>query len=380
MPEKLFSRRAFSRTALQSFAAAFALPRLRSQENFRHNLPSGDGYIRISFNENNYGPSPKATQALDACGPIANRYPFVSEMGMTQALADYHGVKPENVILGCGSTEILRIADEAYLAPDKNLVVAEPTFEAVLEYAGIEHADSVKIPLTADHRHNLSRMADACTSKTGLIYICNPNNPTATIVTRDAMAEFIDRVPRTTLILVDEAYFDFVDDPRYASVLPLIPSHPNLVMARTFSKIFGMAGMRLGYAVGAPETLAPMRKLLVQDSANAAVLNAGLASLQDRDYIAECRGKFIATRKWLAAELAKDGRNFTESQANFVMIDVGTDVTPVIKQFMDRKILIGRRFPSMSDWIRVSIGKQAEMETFVTALREIVPAKGSRAA
>lgn len=379
MPEKIFSRRDFSRTALQSLAAAFALPRFQSQD-FRHDLPSGEGYIRISFNENNYGPSPKAMQTLATCGAIASRYPFTSELTVTNALSNYHGVKPENIALGCGSTEILRVADAAFLAPDKNLVVAEPTFEAVLEYAGIEHADAVKIPLTSDHRHDLQRMADACTSKTGLVYICNPNNPTATIVTRDQMEEFVSRVPRTTLILVDEAYFDFVDDPRYASVLSLIPQHPNVVMARTFSKIFGMAGMRLGYAVGAPETISVMRKLLNQDNANAAVLAAASASLSDQEYIADCRGKFIATRKWLAAELAKDGRTFTDSQANFVMIDVRTEVKPVIEQFRARKILIGRRFPSMSNWIRVSIGKQAEMETFLAALREICPAQTAKAA
>lgn len=379
MSDKIYSRRAFSRTALQSLAAALAMPRFQSQD-FRHDLPTGDEFIRISFNENNYGPSPKALQALATCGAIASRYPFLSELAVAQAIADYHGVKPENVALGCGSTEILRVADAAFLAADKNLVVAEPTFEAVLEYSGVEHSDIVKVPLTADHRHDLPRMADSCTSKTGLVYICNPNNPTATIVTRDAMADFISRVPPTTLILVDEAYFDFVDDPRYASVLELIPQHANLVMARTFSKIFGMAGMRLGYAVGAPETLAAMQKFLNQDNTNAAVLAAALASLSDRAYIASCREKFIATRKWISAELAKDGRNFTDSQANFLMIDVGTDVRPVIAEFRKRKILIGRRFPSMSNWIRVSIGKQDEMETFLAALRQIVPAQASKAA
>jgi histidinol-phosphate aminotransferase len=223
-------------------------------------------------------------------------------------------------------------------------------------------------------------MADACTSKTGLVYICNPNNPTGTIVTRDAMADFVSRVPRTTLILVDEAYFDFADDPRYSSVMDWIPEHPNLVVARTFSKIHGMAGMRLGYAVGARETISVMRPLLNQDNTNAAVLAAAIASLSDKDYIAGCRDKFIATRKWVTGELAKDGHPVTDSQANFVMIDMRAPVTPIIQQFRDRKILIGRLFPSMNTWIRVSIGKQQEMESFVAALREIAPAGAAKAA
>jgi histidinol-phosphate aminotransferase len=289
-------------------------------------------------------------------------------------------MKRENVILGCGSTEILRVADEAFLGPGKNVVAAEPTFESVLEYAGVDHASAVKIPLTQDHRHDLPRMAAACTSKTGLIYICNPNNPTGTIVSHDEFADFVGRVPPSTLILVDEAYFDFVDDPSYSSVLEWIPTHPNVVIARTFSKIYGLAGMRLGYAVGSKETIATMRPFLDQDNTNAAVLAAGLASLSDQANVAACRGKFIATRNWLCGELAKDGRSFTKSQANFLMINVGSDVQPIVNQFAQRNILVGRRFPSMSTWLRVSIGKQAEMESFLAALREIVPASGSKAA
>jgi histidinol-phosphate aminotransferase len=380
MSKPLYSRRDFSRTAVQSFAAALAAPYWQSASDFRHAGAPPEGSIRINFNENNYGPSPKALEALANCGHIACRYPFTTEFQMIDALALAFGVKRENVILGCGSTEILRVADEAFLGPGKNVVAAEPTFESVLEYAGVDHASAVKIPLTADHRHDLPRMAAACTSKTGLVYVCNPNNPTGTIVSRDEVADFVDRVPASTLILVDEAYFDFVDDPSYASVLELIPKHPNVVIARTFSKIYGLAGMRLGYAIGAKETIATMRPFLDQDNTNAAVLAAGLASLSDQENVATCRGKFIATRNWLCTELAKDGRAFTKSQANFVMIDVGRDVQPVVDEFRKRNIYVGRRFPSMSNWLRVSIGKQPEMETFLAALREIIPAGGSKAA
>lgn len=380
MIKPLYSRRDFSRTAFQSLAAVIAVPHLQSAMENRHAVPAPEGGIRINFNENNYGPSPKALEALANCGQIACRYPFSSEFQMQDALANAFSVKRENIILGCGSTEILRVADEAFLGPGKNVVAAEPTFESVLEYAGIDHASAVKIPLTADHRHDLPRMAAACTSKTGLIYVCNPNNPTGTIVTRDELTDFVGRVPPSTLILVDEAYFDFVDDPAYASVLELIPKHPNVVIARTFSKIHGLAGMRLGYAVGSKESIAAMRPFLDQDNTNAAVLAAGLASLADQENVAACRAKFIGTRNWLCSELAKDGRAFTKSQANFLMIDVGGDVQPIVDQFAKRKILVGRRFPSMNTWLRVSIGKQPEMESFLAALREIVPANGSKAA
>jgi histidinol-phosphate aminotransferase len=380
MPDKIYSRRAFSRTALQSFALALASPHLQKSPENRHAVPAPPGSIRLNFNENNYGPSPKASAALDACTRIASRYPFTSYEDVAAEIAQAHSVPRDHVILGCGSTEILRVSDAAFLGPGKNLVVAEPTFEAVLEYAGVDHADTVKVPLTSDHRHDLPRMAAACTSKTGLVYVCNPNNPTGTIVSRDEFADFVSRVPSSALILVDEAYFDFADDPQYASALEFIPSHPNVVVARTFSKIYGLAGMRLGFAVGAKPTIALMREYLDQDNANAAVLSAAVASLSDLQYISQCRGKFIATRHWLNAELAKDGRRFTSSQGSFLMIDVGADVPPVIKEFAARNILVGRRFPSMPNWMRVSIGKQEEMEAFLAALREIVPAPAAKSA
>jgi histidinol-phosphate aminotransferase len=334
---------------------------------------SKKGFIRLDANENPYGPSPKAMDVLAACGQIAPRYPDAAYAPLMDALAKSHGVKRENILLGCGSSEILRVADMAFLAPGQNIVAAEPTFEAVLDYSRVTRAEPVKVPLTADHRHDLPRMAATCTSKTGLVYICNPNNPTGTIVSRDEMAEFVRRVPPTTLILVDEAYHHFVDDPRYSSVVDWIPEHPNIVVARTFSKIYGLAGMRLGYAVGTKETIARMNEQTLQDNCNAAVLAAALVSLGDSDYVASSRNRIIRTRQWLTSELAKDGRSFTDSQANFLMISLSSSVQPIIEQFHARGILVGRLFPSMSNYLRVTIGTQPEMESFLAAFRVIVP-------
>jgi histidinol-phosphate aminotransferase len=379
MADSLFSRRDFSR-ALGSLAVAFTAPNQPLTLDVQRARPAPPNAIHLNFNENPYGPSPKALAALDECGHVASRYPGPAEIELTAALAKKYNVSPENIALGCGSTEILRCVDMAFLAPGKNIVAAQPTFEAVLDYAKITRAEPVTIPLTADHRHDLPKMAAACTSKTGVAYVCNPNNPTGTIVWRDELASFIHTVPASTLILVDEAYFDFADDPRYSSAVEWIATNPNVVIARTFSKIYGMAGMRLGYAVGAKETIARIREHSLQDNTNAAVLAAGLASLSDAANISSCREKMNGTRAWLCCELAKDGRSFVPSQANFVMIDMHTDVRPIIDQFAARNILVGRRFSSMNNFLRVTIGTQQETETFVTALREIAPASASKAA
>jgi histidinol-phosphate aminotransferase len=381
MTRPLFSRRDFSRVVGQSLAFAVSARYVSAAQGGRHDQPAPEGAIHLNFNENPYGPSPKALEALATCGSVASRYPDGLYLKMRDALAQIHSVERDNIMLGCGSTEILCVADEAFLGPGKNLVVAEPTFEAVVEYVNAAHGDVVKIPLTADHRHDLERMAAACTSKTGIVYVCNPNNPTGTIVTRDELRAFVNRVPASALILVDEAYFHFADAAAYGTAVDLLAQHPNIVVVRTFSKVYGMAGMRLGYAVGRKETIRAMTPYNLQPfNGNAAVLAAAHASFSDQEHVAECGKKMNDTRAWLGEQLAKDGRTFIPSQANFVMVDMGADVRGIVDQFRARKILVGRRFPSMPTFLRVSIGTQAEMEQFLAALREIAPPARGQAA
>ena len=334
--------------------------------------PRPAGAVILSSNENPYGPSPKALEAAAHAAP--NRYPDALEDEAREAIATLHGVGADQVVLGCGSSEILQMADEAFSGPGRKVVAAEPTFEAVLAYAKVVKADGIKVPLTADFRHDLAAMAAACGPDTGLVYVCNPNNPTATLVTGDEMAAFAAKAPASATILVDEAYHHFVEDPRYRSSVELISKHPNVVVARTFSKIYGMAGLRLGYAVSSKETIAAMRPHASWSNANAAVLSAALASLADPDLVPRQRTLLNETRNWLVGELGKQGYRTMPSHANFVMIDVGGDVVPVIQAFRARKILVGRRFPSLPNWLRVTIGTREETSAFLAALPGIVPA------
>jgi histidinol-phosphate aminotransferase len=363
-----------------SFAFPFAAGAFQNRHAKASTLPDDPSLIRINFNENPYGPSPKALEALAACGRIANRYPDRAQAELTQSIAEMHGVQPENILIGCGSTEILHVVDLTYLGPGKNVVAAEPTFEAVLDYAKVLQASPEKIPQTAEYRHDLPRMAAACTSKTGVAYICNPNNPTGTVVFRREIVDFLQQVPPSTLVLVDEAYHHFVEDPGYQTSIDLIAEHPNLVVARTFSKMYGLAGMRLGYGVGSKENIARMSEEILISNGNAAVLAAASASLTDQGALNATRAKLNATRAWLCSEMKKDGRAYVPSQANFVMIDMGADVRPIIDKFAQRKIIVGRQFPSMPSFLRVTIGTQPEMESFVVALRQIVPVAATRAA
>jgi histidinol-phosphate aminotransferase len=374
MQPKILDRRRFA-AALGAGVGATLFPPPASA--FAHPAPSARptpaAPIGLDSNENPYGPSPSALAAMTRSQTRASRYPDALEADVAKALAALHGVAPAQIVLGCGSGEILKMADSAFLAPDRKVVVAVPSFEAVLEYARVTKAEPVQVPLTADFRHDLTKMAAACDARTGLVYVCNPNNPTGTIVTAEEMRAFLGKVPRSATVLLDEAYHHFVEDPRYQSGAEWLSSTPNLVVVRTFSKIDGMAGMRLGYAVSSRENADALRAHAIWSNANAAVLEAALVSLADKDLVPRQRELMNGTRRWLCARLKEDGRRFIPSEANFLMIDVGGDVKPVIEAFEKRNIRVGRKFPSLGTWLRVSIGTQPEIEAFLAALRDIVP-------
>jgi len=366
-------RRRFVASVGASFGASLLPPFARPAA---ASLPAGapPGLLQLNSNENPYGPSPGALRALaQASAHGAARYPDAAQDALVDAIAAHHHVERDEVVLGCGSSEILQVCDQAFLGAGKKVVAADPTFEAVLHYAKATTAEGVRVPLTADFRHDLPAMALACGADTGLVYVCNPNNPTGTIVSRDEMAAFLKAVPPTAAVLVDEAYHHFVEDGRYATALTLRDAHQNVIVARTFSKVHGLAGMRLGYAVARKDSAEALRAFVAWDNTNAAVLAAGAASLADAAHTDAQRRRLNATRRWLCEELARDGRHFIPSHANFVMIETGADVKPLVEAFRARGMLVGRRFASMPTWLRITIGTEEEVKTFLRLLRELSP-------
>jgi histidinol-phosphate aminotransferase len=379
MPAPLWPRRRFT-SSLAALAGAALAPRSAAAAggaarpaDVRPSAP----LIDLSSNENPYGPSPQALEAMTRCQSVACRYPDDVEKRVIEAIAALHGIAPERVVLGCGSSEILRLCDAAFLGPGRKVLAAEPTFEAVLQYAKATKAEAVQLPLDAAFRHDLGAMAAACDASTGLVYVCNPNNPTGTIVSGKELEVFLARVPASAVVLVDEAYHHFVEDPGYRSMAELVDRHPNLVVARTFSKIYGMAGMRLGYGISSLANAEALRAQAAWGNTNIAVLEAALASLEDKELVARQRERLNGTRRSLCRALEKDGRRYIPSEANFMMIDVGGDVRPLIPAFEARGVKVGRRFAAMPCWLRITIGKPEETEAFLAALRALVPARAA---
>lgn len=335
--------------------------------------------MRLSSNENPYGPSPKALKAMNDAFGLACRYPDEHADLLIEALAKNDGVNADQILLGAGSGEILKICAATFTGPaasGKNgtagrgkLVVADPTFEAIIQHAGLRGAETVKIPLDSRFAHDLPKMAAA--AKDGLIYVCNPNNPTASLTPKDEVREFLKKTPRTTAVLVDEAYHHYVDSPDYESVVPLIKDHPNLIVARTFSKIYGMAGMRCGYCVAQRETIERMRPHQLWDSVNIMALVAAIANLNDPDQLANGRRLNAEARAFVIGELDKMGYKQIPSQANFIMFNVNRPVVPLIQALKQRNMMVGRLFPALPNHMRLTIGKKTEMEAFLAAFRQV---------
>jgi histidinol-phosphate aminotransferase len=329
------------------------------------------GVVRLSSNENPYGPSSKALKAMTDSFGLSCRYPDVHNDELIDALSKLNGVNRDQIVLGDGSSEILKLCAETFTGPTRgNLVAADPTFEALLNYASINGGEVVKVPLTSSFSHDLAKMSAA--AKDGLIYICNPNNPTASITPKNELREFIAKTPRQTMILVDEAYFHYADSPDYESVIPIVKDHPNLIVARTFSKIYGMAGLRCGYCVAQHETIERVRPHQMWDSVNCMALAAAVASLNDPDQVANGKRLNSEAKTFVTAGIEKMGYKQIPSQANFIMFDVKRPVVPLIKALKERNVQVGRLFPALPNHMRLTIGKKTEMEIFLSTFRQVM--------
>ncbi len=328
--------------------------------------------ILLNSNENAYGPPPKVMDAMRDSMYLANRYPDRDYGRLTEAIIAAHKVNSDQVLLGCGSTEILRIAGDAFTTGETRLVVASPTFEAIARYAESGGTPVIHVPLDRDYAHDLDAMLRAGGSQAGLFYICNPNNPTASITPRKRIEAFLGRIPSNARVLIDEAYHHFAGGPQgdYVSFLDRPFGDDRVIVARTFSKIFGLAGMRLGYAVSTPANIARMKPYQLYDNVNIMAARGGIAGLDDDAGTQNSLQRNAADRREFIAQARARNLSVIPSYANFVMMETGVPIETLISYFESKLIHIGRPFPPMNTFARISLGLPAEMQTFWKAWDE----------
>ncbi|HEY2946461.1 MAG TPA: aminotransferase class I/II-fold pyridoxal phosphate-dependent enzyme [Vicinamibacteria bacterium] len=334
--------------------------------------------IQLDSNENPLGPGPAAMDALTRAFVDAGRYPTNARPSMSdlrEAIARRVSVRPENVAMGAGSWELLRTAVRLYGSSSRQLVTAAPTFEQPEKMAEQLGIGVRRVRVDQDGRLDLDAMAQAA-RWAGLVFLCNPNNPTSTVHPARAVTEFVTRVRKEspdTAVLIDEAYHDYVTDPSYSTAVPLALEHPNVFVTRTLSKAYGMAGMRVGYAIGQPRTMEAFNRWAITFNQNSLAVAAAVASLGDPSHIEAERARNTEARAFTTRFFQDMGFKVMDSQANFLFVDIGRSAREFKEACARRGILVGREFPPLEKThARVSIGTIDEMQRAGVVIAEVL--------
>jgi histidinol-phosphate aminotransferase len=344
-----------------------------SPEMIKRHAMVADIKARLSANENPFGPSEKAKKALMEAIDKSYQYPMKSLMTLTENIATYEGVKPENVMLGAGSGPLLQAAVAYFGKLGGNLISGDPTYGNIpndmTEYFKTEWK---KVPLTSDYKLDLDAMEKAIDDKTGLMYICNPNNPTGTTVDSAKLKAFCERVSKKVPVFVDEAYIDYMDNPKEASVMDLVVKGHNVMVARTFSKLYGFAGLRVGYMVAQTPMLEAFKPYSKGGrSISATSGNAALATYNDTEFLQEALKKTTESKEYLYKILKKQGYDYIPSSTNFVLFPIKMDGKKFTEEMMNRGVSVRFWKFNGKDYCRVSIGLMDEMKAFEEAFVQI---------
>lgn len=327
--------------------------------------------IKMASNENCFGPSPAALEVMKTSIERVHRYPDGNGYYLKRALSEKLGVQPERIILGNGSTDLIEIIARTYLEPTSNTVTADQTFLMYRVVTVGMNAECKTVPLR-DFTFDLPAILKAIDDDTRLIYIANPNNPTGTIVKRDELESFLMQVPSGVLVVLDEAYFDYVEDPDYVSGLEFINRFDNIIVLRTFSKIHGLAGIRIGYAIASEEIIKNLNRIRPPFNTSSVAQSAAIAALSDVNHINFSRQTNREQRELLQNKLRELNIFFVQSVTNFVLIPMA-DAERIFKELLVRGIIVrSMRSLNCDDGLRVTVGKPEENKAFLEALQSLL--------
>lgn len=324
--------------------------------------------VRLSYNESPFGPSARAREALLRLGDGAWKYAYEEVPALRDQIAKHEGVRPENVFVSEGSGEILKLAALIYGEPGRQVIATRPTFIMLPQYASRHGATVEWVDVNARYGHDFSALKAAVTDSTSLIYVCNPNNPTGTLAEPDELRAFIKQVPSRAVVLVDEAYIDFAPEPRKASMIDLVKSGANVLVTRTFSKVYGLAGLRVGYALAKPDIIRRLESVRISIP-NQAGVAAASASLGDGAFYDEIRGRIAQSRDYCYRLFGELRVRYAPTHANFVMFDTGRESTEFVEFANERGVLVAAVYEPLSTWVRVTLGRMEDMRVFGETLR-----------
>jgi len=340
---------------------------LTTEEKLKFNPRKLSNPIRLSSNENPYGPSERVRNAVKNAFDDGCRYPYEYADELAEMLAKKHGVDRESIIITGGSTEGLKIAGITFTADGGEIIAAKPTFLAMMQYAEMWGANINWVPVDKNMGYDLDEIEKRISSKTKMVFLCNPNNPTSTLLPADALVDFCSTVSKKTIVFSDEAYYEYIDDPKYPSMIELVKKGENVVVSKTFSKVYGMAGMRIGYLIAKPQ-LAQIIKLNVVAMSNVYAIEGAKEALRDEEFFNFSIEKTNESKQLIYAALDHLGLTYVKSSTNFIFFKSGRNIDLLGKQMLEKGVRIGRAFPPFYDWCRISTGTTEEVRAFTKAL------------
>jgi len=328
--------------------------------------------IKVASNENELGPSPLAVEAMQEAIPEMHRYPDGGAFYLKRKLADQLDVAPENLLFGCGSNELIVFLCHVFLGQGTNLIMGAEAFAVYFLAAAMYQGEVVRVPMP-EHVHDLDAMLAAITPETRLVAICNPNNPTGTMVSPEAIDRFIEKLPDHAVAIFDEAYFEVMPEEMKPDVLKHIRAgKENIIVLRTFSKAYGLAGLRIGYAIGPPELINLLNKVRQPFNVNAMSQAAAMAALDDVTHIVETREMVFRGLKFFEHELSKLGIETVPSGANFIMVKTGNG-REVFQELQKRKVIVRPMEPyGLPEYIRITIGTPEQNQIILNALKAVM--------
>jgi histidinol-phosphate aminotransferase len=350
----------------------FAISDLDIEEQIQLGLPP-DIKARLSANENPFGPSEKAKQAALEALNGSSRYGFGQVRELQQLIAKEEGVGDRNILLSAGSSGLLDATAIAFAKAGGNIVAADPSYRDLPDKGTEMNCEWVKVPLTADYKTDLDAMEKKINDKTNIVYICNPNNPTATIVDAKKLEDFCRRVSQKVPVFIDEAYIDYLPDVKAVSMMKLVAEGvKNVIVCRTFSKLYGFAGLRIGYMTADRDTLDKVQKYAQGGNAiSVTSAQAAVAAYKDKDFLKDALQKTLASREYLYKVLKAEGYEYIPSSANFVLFPIKMDSMKFVQEMGKRGVSVRSWKFNSKEWCRVSIGTMGEMEAFAAAFKEI---------
>ena len=346
---------------------------LSAKEKLNFQPRSIDPIIRLSSNENPYGPSKRVQERIKNSFVHGCRYPYAYSDELAEQLAKKHGVSPESIIVTGGSTEGLKITGLTFASKGGEIISGQPTFLAMMNYAKQWGATINWVPVGEDKGYDLDEIEKRITSKTKLIFLCNPNNPTGTLVPAKRLVDFCDVASKKTIVFSDEAYYDFIETPNYPSLVDAVKRGDNVIVSKTFSKVYGMAGLRVGYLIAKPDLAAQIRKNIVAMS-NVLAIEAAKEALQDDSFYQFSLNKNREAKARIYKLLDHLNLDYVTSHTNFIFFHSKKDIRELGPAMLKKGVRIGRPFPPFYDWCRVSSGTLEEVDIFIKGMLEVYEA------